>query len=106
MRKISFLLIFMMVLSTPLAFAHPYINSTFINDENGPILGIRIVGLENKQTSQDKEVEFLSDQWIVKNFVWMLLGSIAIFMSIFGLIVYREDLPTMKFLMKNNDPDV
>jgi len=87
----------MITISTPLTFAHPYINSTSINDANGQITGIRIMGLENEQNSQNKEIEFLSNQWVIKNFVWMLLGSIAIFMSIFGITVYRKDLPTLKF---------
>ena len=94
----------MVTLSIPLAFAHPYINSTSINDANGPIPGIIIIGLGNEQNFQDKEIEFLSDQWIVKNFVWLLLSSIGIFMGVFGLRVYREDLPDMKFLKRNNKP--
>ena len=39
----------------------------------------------------------------LKNFVWMLLGSIAIFMGVFGLGVYREDLPTLKFVRKTHE---
>ena len=103
MGKISFLLIFMVIFSTPLTFAHPYINNASVNDANGPIPGISIVGLGNEQNFSDKEIEFLSDRWIVENFAWMLLSSIGIFMGIFGLIVYREDLPTLKFVKKNNE---
>jgi len=106
MVKFLFLFFMAMTVSTQLAFAHPYINSTSINDTNGPVTGIKIIGLNNGQNSSDVEIEIFSDQWIIKNFVWMLLGSIMIFTSVFGLIMHSEELPTLKFLKKNNNPEL
>ena len=97
MIKIIFLLIVSITISTQFVFAHPYINNASVNDVNGPIPGIKIMGLENNQKSSNSESEFLSDEWIVLNFVWMLLGGIGIFMGGFVIVVYRENLPNLKF---------
>ena len=95
MRKTVFLLILIFTVSSPLAFAHPDLESVSINDSDGPIPGIKITGLEKTYTVKT-EIEFLSDQWVVQNFLWMLLGTISIFMGIFGLILYRDERPSLK----------
>lgn len=101
MRKTLFLLTLIVYVSIPLAFAHPNINSALINDIAGPIPGVKIIGLEQESNQEEIEIEFLSDQWIVENFIWMLFGGIAIIMGITVLAVFNEELSSAKILKMN-----
>lgn len=95
MKKLLFLLGIILVVSSPVAFAHPYLDSASINGIADPNSEIKIFGLD-KTYQKEINPEFFSDQWIIENFVWILLGAIGIFMGIFTLIIYREEFRSVK----------
>ena len=105
MKQLLFLFGMMLIFSPSIAFAHPYLETVSINDLANPDSEVNIYGLD-KIDQRETNPEFLSDQWVIENFVWMLLSSIGIFIGVVGLRVYREDLSPLKFLKKNNKHDL
>jgi len=81
-------------------YAHPDIMDIHVLTDGKEALNVKIIGLNNNEPKDDKkEIEFLSDAWIWKNFIWLLIGVIALCMTITISIVYRDELPIK--LIKN-----
>jgi len=80
--KITFLFFMTMTILTQIAFAHPYINDTSINDVADTISGITILGGENESYPKDLKMKFLSNRWKVKNFLWIMLAPL-LFLYVF-----------------------
>lgn len=82
--------LFLLIFCIPFAFAHPDPTSATVENENGTLPNLKIIGLYPED--KDQEIKFPSIQWVWKHFIYLLGGIIIGIMTLITALSYRFEI--------------
>lgn len=80
--------LFLLFFCIPFAYAHSDPMSALIQNENGILPNLKIMGLYSEEK---EEIEFLSEEWAWKNFIYLVSGTIIGIMALTVTLSYRSE---------------
>lgn len=100
MNVIIIMLIVMISISPGIAFAHPDTLRAGLMNNDIPVDNVKFIGVETRNTPNEKDLELFSGPWFWHNFMLFLIVGIGLVMAISILTIYRDELP-IKLIRKS-----